>query len=604
MLLELSIRKMALIEEVALSFGPGLNVITGETGAGKSLLVGALELLLGERPRPGLVRAGSRQLSVEGRFSMADGDQRPRRWLEKHLPEVLEDWAAEAEQGQEPELVIGRSVSDDGKSRAYVNHRPVTLRVLRELAARLVEIHGQNDHQRLLEPGEQLRLVDTFGGLEKPLEQYRAARERWLELALRHEQLVREENDRRDRLDLARFQCAEIEAVGLDVAQRAALAAERDLLRHADRLRGSLGGLVEELCDSEDALLVRLQRAQRRIEGEARGIAALDGPKESIEQSLIHLEEAGRVLRSIAERVEPDPARLEQIESRLAECERLERKYRMDTAGLVAHGLVLRAEVARLEEDERSLSDLEPEIAQARAELLGHGAALRRARKALASKLKRAVSKNLADLGLERAVFDLRLGQRLSDDDGTAPIPEEASEPALESEAPEAHGHPDRRVSLAADRARFGERGMDRIEFLLAANPGEGLARLRDVASGGETARIMLALRSVLCGADRDRTLVFDEIDAGVGGRLGPAVGAHLRTIATKNQVLCVTHLPAIAALAATHLRVVKTVESGRTTTRVEELSGKPRVEEIADMIAGGAAHETARAEARRLLKQ
>src|SRR5688500_14711235 len=179
MLVELSIRKMALIEECTLSFGGGLNVITGETGAGKSLLVGALELLLGQRPRPGLVRAGSRQLSVEGRFVLGEGSGRVRGWLAKHLPEVVAEWQ---DDGADGELVIGRSVSDDGKSRAYVNHRPVTLRVLRELAARLVEIHGQNDHQRLLEPSEQLRLVDTFGKLEEPLARYREARRRWLEL--------------------------------------------------------------------------------------------------------------------------------------------------------------------------------------------------------------------------------------------------------------------------------------------------------------------------------------------------------------------------------------------------------------------------------------
>jgi DNA repair protein RecN (Recombination protein N) len=240
-------------------------------------------------------------------------------------------------------------------------------------------------------------------------------------------------------------------------------------------------------------------------------------------------------------------------------------------------------------------------VIAARARLLEHGAQLRRARKALATKLKRAVQRNLKELGLERADFDLRLGQRVSDDESAE---NDAVVPL--DDGPETSGHsgPAQNVlaSFEEDRARFGERGMDRIEFLLAANPGEGLARLRDVASGGETARIMLALRSVLGGADQDHSLVFDEIDAGVGGRLGPAVGAHLRRIAAKNQVLCVTHLPAIAALAEKHLRVSKSVQAGRTQTRVEELNGEARVQEVADMIAGGSAHETARAEARRLI--
>ena len=597
MLVELSIRKMALIEECTLTFGPGLNVITGETGAGKSLLVGALELLLGQRPRPGLVRAGSRQLSVEGRFVLSAGDERLKQWLEKHLPEVVDDWEGDE---VERELVLGRSVSDDGKSRAYVNNRPATLRTLRELAARLIEIHGQNDHQRLLDPSEQLRLVDTFGELDHDVHVYRVAREHWIQLAEKLGRLRSEESDRRDRLDLTRFQCAEIEAAKVDVAERVELKGERDLLRHADGLREALGGLVDELSESESALLTRLKRAQRVLEAHARDVAALNAPREELEQAVIHLEEASRELSSIAQRVERDPARLESVEERLLELERLERKYRTDAAGLVAIAAELRSEIDRLVGEEHSLHDLGPEVSAARAKLLEHGAHLRRKRKALATKLKRAVKHNLAELGLERAEFDLRLGQRVSDDDaGPIDAGGEGEEPKGAEDAA-AHA-PD---SFEADRARFGERGMDRIEFLLAANPGEGLSRLRDVASGGETARIMLALRSVLSGADKDRALVFDEIDAGVGGRLGPAVGAHLRRIAAKNQVLCVTHLPAIAALAEKHLRVSKAVQAGRTSTRVEELAGEPRVEEIADMIAGGAAHETARAEARRLMSR
>jgi len=599
MLLELSIRKLALIEECTLSFGPGLNVITGETGAGKSLLVGALELLLGQRPRPGLVRAGSHQLSVEGRFDLGARDSRARGWIAKHLPELEEDWEGADD---ERELVIGRSVSDEGKSRAYVNHRPVTLRVLRELASRLVEIHGQNDHQRLLEPAEQLRLVDSFGGLDAPLAHYREARRQWLELVEQQLRLRAEQSERRDRLDLARFQCGEIEAAHVDPLERAELCVERDLLRHADRLRGLLGGLVEELCDSDAALLGRLRKAQRLLELHAREVETLAGARDELEQSAVHVEEAARTLRSFAARVEGDPARLEAVETRLELLERLERKYQCDAAGLIALRARLAADVERWSGEERSLDDIGPKAAAARAQLLEHGATLRRARKALSTKLKRGVQKSLKDLGLERAEFDMRLGQRVGDEDST-PI-EEADEapaaPQAEDAAPPLDGL---LVALEQDRARFGDRGMDRIEFLLAANPGEGLARLRDVASGGETARIMLALRSVFSGADRDRTLVFDEIDSGVGGRLGPAVGAQLGKLGANNQVLCVTHIPAIAALARRHLRVSKSVQAGRTSTRVEEVSGEARVEEIADMIAGGAAHETARAEARRLIR-
>ncbi|HUR29674.1 MAG TPA: AAA family ATPase, partial [Planctomycetota bacterium] len=345
MLVELTIRKLALIEECSLSFGPGLNVITGETGAGKSLLVGALELLLGQRPRAGMVRTGSHQLSVEGRFVLAANDERALRWLAKHLPEVVDDWEGEA---QEREIVIGRSVSDDGKSRAYVDHRPVTLRILKELATRLIEIHGQNDHQRLLEPSEQLRLVDTFGGLDAELAAYRGARDQWLELAEKLARLRAEENERRDRLDLARFQCAEIEGAAIGAHEHAELALERDLLRHADGLRETLGGLVDEWCESDGALITRLQRAHRVLETRARDVGALAAARDELEQAIVHLEEASRALRVVAERVDLDPARLEAVEARLVLLERLERKYRTDAAGLVAYVAELRADVERL----------------------------------------------------------------------------------------------------------------------------------------------------------------------------------------------------------------------------------------------------------------
>jgi DNA repair protein RecN (Recombination protein N) len=592
MLVELSIQKLALIEESSLSFGPGLNVITGETGAGKSLLVGALELLLGQRPRPGLVRAGARQLVVEGRFVLPrdSADRRVFTWLEKHLPQVTDEWR-DGEADDERELILGRTVAREGKSRAHVNHRPVTQKLLRDLAARLFEIHGQNEHQRLFEPSEQLRLLDLFGGLERELRDYRETRAVWLGLVDRFEKLERERKERRDRLDEVRSALAELDGARLDTAERRELVVERDLLRHAGSLKEKLGALVDEVSESESALLDRARRAERLLEQWSAEIEALKAPHGELAAAVVHLDEAARVLRTLAGRIELDPQRLESVEARLAEFERLERKYARGCDDLIALATELRATLAVLEADEQNLEQVGAQIAGARAKLLGAGYALRRDRKNAAGKLKKAVQHTLKDLGLPHAAFDVRLGQRASD------------EGELEENEPE-HGVDTIGAinAIESDRGRFGERGMDRIEFLLAANPGEGLARLRDVASGGETARIMLALRSALVGADKDRTLVFDEIDAGVGGRLGPAIGEHLRRIGKQHQVLCVTHLPAIAAIASRHLRAAKSVHGGRTKTAVIELSGDARVEEIADMIAGGAAHETARAEARRLI--
>jgi DNA repair protein RecN (Recombination protein N) len=575
MLVELVVRDLALFERQELAFVAGLNVLTGETGAGKSLLVGALELLLGARPRPGLVRQGAAQAQVEGRFQLPPGEDgaRVERWVARHLPQVLAEWGQD--EGEERELILGRAVAQDGKTRAYVNQRPVTRALLAELAPRLFEIHGQNDHQRLFEPSEQLRLLDAYGGLDGEVATYRQARTAWLGLVEREQRLAAEQAVRRDRLDAARFQSSEIQAAGLRTGERGELEPEREMLRHAEHLKGGLSNLVEELSEREDALLDRLRRADRFLSLWREQVAALREPSEGLATALVHLEEAARALRSFTDRLEVDPERLDLVEGRLAELERLERKYQLDAAGLVARAGELAAEIERLEGLEASLEGLEDEIASARQTLLAAGRALRRARKALRPRLVRAVQQRLAELGLERAVFDLRLGQRGDDEDHR---------------------------SHAADRELFGDRGMDRIEFLLAANPGEPTARLRQCASGGEMARIRLALRSVLAERGPGRTLVFDEIDAGVGGRLGPTVGRHLQALGRQHQVLCVTHLPAIAAAASLHLAVRKSVAGGRTRAEVDELNGDARVEEVADMIAGGADQETARAEARRLL--
>jgi DNA repair protein RecN (Recombination protein N) len=583
MLVELIIRDLAIIEHATLSFGAGLNVISGETGAGKSLLVGALELLLGTRPKPGRVRTGADKAVVEGRFVVPPGRDGASvaRWARRHMPQLVAEWSRTP--SEEHELILGRSVFADGKTRAYVNNRPVTREALADLAPRLFEIHGQNDHQKLHDPSEQMRLVDSFGKLDAAVGAYREAREAWRTLADRAERLRAEATTRRDALDLARFQRGELEAARVRPEERAEVEPERELLRHAATLKEGLARVVGELSESDGALVDRLRATVRYLEGWKAQIAALAPASEALETALVHLEDGARTLQSLSERLEVDPARLEELETRLAELEKLERKYRVDGAGLVAKLEELRAQVARLEADEASAETLGSELAAARAVVLARAGDLRRARKAVRPKLVKAVEKAFADLGLPKASFDIRVAQRADEDSLAAG---DASETSV----------------IEADRARFGERGMDRVEFLLAANPGEPLAKLEQVASGGETARIMLALRSALSTAGESRTLLFDEIDSGVGGRLGPAVGAHLKRLGEHHQVLCVTHLPAIAAMAQRHLKAAKAVEGGRTRTFVEDLRDEARVQEIADMIAGGADQETARAEARRLL--
>ncbi len=575
MLIELSIRDLALIETLDLEFGPGLNALTGETGAGKSLLVGSLELLVGQTPKGGAgkwVRKGAGEARVEGRFEIrgAAAVERVTELLRAEVPALAEVFE-ESVEGDVAELLLGRSLTAAGRTKAHVQQRPVPLRALRVIAPAVLEIHGQNDHQRLLEPAEQLHLLDAYGGLAPELASYRDARRAWRELVERFEKLDAERAERRDRRDLVAFQLEELEAAELQVGEHERLREERDLLRSAAELRGELGAVADELAQSEGALLDRLRSALHVVDRWQTRLGKLEAPLEDLRSAEIHVAEAASVLASFADGVSDDPARLDVLEERLSELERLQHKYRCDEAGLLELQAALEAERTALASDEESLSTLEAEIDAALQALTRSAARLAKKRRALVPKLVKGVQASLAALGLARARLDVRATPRTGDDPSDV----------------------------------FGPAGAEDVELLLAANPGEDLSELRHVASGGEAARIMLALRTELLPREAGgagRTVVFDEIDSGVGGRLGPEVGTHLKRLAQTEQVLCVTHIPAIAAAADRHLCTTKEVHAGRTRTTVVALEGAARVDEVADMIAGGSAHETARAEAERLL--
>jgi len=569
MLVELSIRDLALIEAAELSFGPGLNTITGETGAGKSLLVGALELLVGARLRQrgaSVVRAGAKVARVEGRFELVPGGERARivgAYLAKELPDLHGDFAASAEDGGVHELILGRTVTQEGKSRAHLGQRPASLKALRSLASLLFEIHGQNDHQRLLLPEEQLALLDAFAGARGELEAYRECRLRWRTTRDALAAFEAERAERRDRLDLLRYQLGELTDARLEPGERQRLVAEREILRHAGQLATELGAVAENLSEGDGALIDVLRTMLRRIEAWRARVPGLDDVANNLREAMVFGEEAAAGLVTFNDSVEVDPARLEEVEERLAELERLTHKYQLDDTALIEHAAGLEDAVAELERVEGSSAELEAAVASAAHELAAAAKALTRKREAARKPLGKAVEAALAGLGLVRASFALAFRPY-----GAAP----------------------------------GPMGAETVEFQLAANPGELPAPLAAVASGGEAARIMLALRGVLVAGESGRCLVFDEIDAGVGGRLGPEVAGRLRELGEAHQVLCVTHLASIAAGAHRHHRVAKEVRGGRTLTVFAELEGEARVRELADMLAGGADEATARAEAGRLL--
>jgi DNA repair protein RecN (Recombination protein N) len=572
-LLELSIRDLALIEGAELPFGEGLNVLTGETGAGKSLLVGALELVLGETPRGGAkrwVRQGAREARVEARFAVeVEAAARVRDFLLAELPALVESWDESCEAG-EAELVLGRTLEAGGRTRAHVLQRPVPRRALRGVAALVLEIHGQNDHQHLLDPAEQRRLLDDFGGAEAAAGHYRTAREAWSALDERARRADEEQAQRRERVEYLRWQRDELAALEPRAGEVGELEEERELLRHATDLRADLGGAVQALAEMDDSVLDRLRGVTRTLDRWRASLPSVASALEELAGAEVHLEEASGALRSLADGIEDDPARLDVVEERLGEYERLARKHGVDAGDLEERHVAFDRELNELDAAERADETLADDLAAAQATLTKAAAALTRKRKAAGPRLAQAVCASLAALGLEAARLEVELRPRGTDDEGAG--------------------------------ARFGPGGAEDVELLLAANPGEPAAPLRHAASGGEAARIMLALRTVLQATDAGRTLVFDEIDAGVGGRLGPEVGAHLASLARRHQVLCVTHLPAIAASADVHLHASKDVRGGRTRTRLEHLDGDRRVAEVADMIAGGADEATARAEARRLL--
>ena len=639
MLVELTIRDLALIEAAELTFGPGLNVITGETGAGKSLLVGALDLILGARPRAGaggMVRAGAKQAVIEARFELDPDGERGRAvhaWLATHLEDFADAFADSGE------LILGRSLTAAGRTRARVDQRPVPVKALRGLAGVLVELHGQNDHQRLCRSDEQRALLDAFGDHGAALAAYADARALALDAAADLDAFHARRADRRDRIDLARFQLGELEAARLDATgggELAPLADERELLRHGEALATELGGACGELSEGEVTLLDRLRTVQRLVDAWRGRVAGLDEPAAALHEATLHVEEAAAVLVSFVDGVEVDPARLDEVEERMAELERLCERFDRDEAGLVALADELTDELAELEREEGGLEALEDRAAATLADLEAAAADLTAARERAAAPLAKQVRAALKGLGLDKARFEARLDPI----DGDAPVGDGDAEDGLDAtsaagsrdqidsatarratsrgdgdEGPEAADPldpadpTDHRPAEARARAhrarlaRLGPHGAEAVVFHLAANPGEPFAPLADVASGGEVARIMLALRGVLSACESGRTLVFDEVDAGVGGRLGPKLAARLRSLGAAHQVLCVTHLPSLAAAAHLHLKVAKGQRGRRTVTVVDELTGDARLRELADMIAGGADEATARAEAARLLE-
>jgi len=530
MLTELRVENLLLIERAELRLAAGLNVLTGETGAGKTVLAHALDLLLGGRAKPGIVRPGAAEAYVEGVFELAP---ELRSELGERLPEDAD------------EVVLARRIGADGRTRALINGRSATVTDLRELAEPLIAFYGQHEHRRLTLAAAQLEILDGCCGEAQLARRAKAAtacaavREARAEMAA-----LRELAGARAReLDLLDYELAEIQAAEPGEGEASELRAERSRLRHLEALRGASMGAVEAVVADEVGVGARLVAAERGLDA-VRGIdVALDALAERWQALVIEADDVAGELRRYAERLDAEPGRLQDVEERLAVLERLERKHGGTIAGVLAHAQSCRRRRDELLGAEVALEAAGARLAEAEAKLGGACAALRKARAAAGPKLAAAVRARLAELAMKGASFDVELSER---------------EP--------------------------GPTGADAVEFLIAPNPGVPAGPLRETASGGELSRVMLALMGVAAGASR-ATLVFDEVDAGIGGQTARAVGDQLRDLAAGRQVVCITHLPQIASLAARHFSIAKDTSVTPARTTVAQLAAEDVVSELVRMM-------------------
>ena len=556
MLRELRIENLLLIERAELQLGPGLNVLTGETGAGKTVLTHSLDLLMGGKAKRGIVRPGADEAWVEGVFDLPGG------WAtEPGLAETLERLPAGAE-----ELVLGRRVSAGGRTSAFVGGRAATAADLRTLTGRLLAFYGQHEHRRLTISSAQLAMVDGAGGepQARRLETYRSAWEKRRRARSELDELLGRDQARERDLDLHRFELEEIEAAGPRADEKPDLEAERDRLRHAEGLRIAADTAATRLKGDEagGGATSELAAASAGLAAEAGVDPELDRLAARVESLAIEAEDAGTDLRSYLEGIEADPERLGDVETRLDQLDRLERKHGGSIAKVLEHAEWCRAEIARLESGENLEEELRAELASLEEVLTAAGADLTEGRLAASRHLSDAVTADLKELAMNGATLEIEL----------------------------------RRVPDGA-----GPSGAETVEFMLAPNPGMDAQPLRDSASGGELSRVMLALAGLGTGYD-PRTLIFDEIDAGIGGNTATAAGERLRKVSTERQILAVTHLPQVASRADTHFMIAKDVASDTATAKVALLRGDDLVGEIRRMMGADSGDEAATRHARELV--
>ncbi|HLF83315.1 MAG TPA: DNA repair protein RecN [Blastocatellia bacterium] len=564
MLTLLNISNIALIDELKVEFDRGLNLLTGETGSGKSIIVDALGVLIGGRLTSDLLKAGRDSGFIEGLFSVERN---------KELEQLLGDAGIAADSAGETEIIIRRELAANGRNKIFINHQLATQALLRTLQPFLVDIHGQGDQQTLFDAATHLELLDAFAGVAPSKEEVAACYKRWASIKRELEAQGKEEAEKFQMIDILRFQIDELERARLVVGEDDQLEEERRRLNNVEKLTTLCAESFGLTYEDSDSAITRIRQTARRVEELAGYESKFREYLEGLETSRALLEDLAFSLRDFADKLEFSPARLEEIENRLAELIRLKRKYGGSTESALDHLARSQDRLRQIGRSDEREAQLGAELAAARAAYVDRARSLHHVRLRAAKKFERAVERDLAEVAMEHARFQAQI---------TAPTDSEVNEEAATS---------------------FTATGIDRVEFYFSANVGEGIRPLARVASGGEASRLMLVLKTVAGATEFPRTIVFDEIDSGIGGRVSEAVGVKLKKLSETNQVFCVTHQPQIARFADSHLLVRKEAVAGRTEVSVDRLDRRGRVEEIARMLTGAEITETARRHAREMLK-
>jgi DNA repair protein RecN (Recombination protein N) len=559
-LAELRLENYAVIDSVAVEFSAGLNLLTGETGAGKSILIDALALLLGDKASSDVIRAGAERAVISAVFEVEAGEA-------KAVAGILE---ANGIDDEDASVILRREIAAGGKGRVFVNNQPATVAVLRQLAPHLAIVHAQSETILSFDAEARLGLLDAFASTQ--LDSTAEAFAEWKAIAARIESLERDEQDRLRLLDLWSFQKREIDDAKLTAGEDESLEAEKLVLANAEKIYGAAMRAFDLLYEGEASTSSSLRAAQKHLEELTRYEPKMQEALAALETARISVEDVGATLRDYAGGIQASPEHLAEVEDRLAVIDKLKRKYGASAAEIIAFGEEVGRKLAEMENKDEVLRQLRQELAAAAERYLSAARAVSKKRYEAARKLEKLVEAEINDLAMKSA-FKIE-------------------------------------VSGSDEEGNWSASGFDQVEYLIATNAGEPLRPLQQIASGGELSRVMLALKvSVEAGGARkkaasvQRTLVFDEIDIGIGGRAAEAVGKKLKSLSRSNQVLCVTHLPQIATFADHHYVIEKKDVAGRTRTTVREVVGEERTEEVARMLSGAKLTETSRKHAEQLLK-